>query len=90
MRSFFKSLEKSGNFIRTGKLPVATVCMSDCVCSECDGDRGQGTGRMLHHASQQNACQASAQLLGHDAQTEGLFSSFPMITLSTGDGSSVE
>ena len=42
------------------------------MCSECDGDRGQGAGRVLHHASQQNSRQASSQLLGHDAETEGL------------------
>jgi len=40
-------------------------------CTERDSDRGQGPGRVLHHASQQNARQTSAQLLGHDAQAQG-------------------
>jgi len=45
-----------------------------CATAERDGDRGLRPGGLLHHATQQNARQAAEELLGHDAEAEGLFS----------------
>jgi len=42
------------------------------LCTEHHSNRGQGTGSLLHHASQQNLGQTTSQLLGHAAEAEGL------------------
>jgi len=47
--------------------------VSLCVMAEPDGDCGQRPGSLLHHAPQQNTRQAAEELLGHDAETEGVF-----------------